>query len=394
MKSSLLFTAVLFSIYIFGQQTTPTNVPQNTADRLLGDNNRLSIGGYGQIDYNQPLNSNTYENGKLDVHRMVMMFGYKFTDNTKFITEIEFEHVSEVYVEQAFLQHRINDFINLRAGLMLVPMGIVNEYHEPLLFNGVERPNVDHYIVPTTWREIGLGLTGRVDQMRLKYQLYVMNGFNGYNGTAKFNGTDGFRKGRQKGVESFMSSPTLSTKIDYYGIRNLSLGFAYYGGKSQTTLYNGLEKSNAFGVSQADSSVVGINMFGLDATYSIKGLTLKGQFIYSSSTNTQAYNAFGNTDMGSAMMGYYAEIGYNVFQNTKLKSELIPFIRYEFYDTQYKLQSEAGVAYGNGRNEIIAGLGWKITPGTVVKADYQYITSANNRFDARHIFNMGVGVWF
>lgn len=393
MKFLASISLLLLSIYGYAQADS-SNIMQNTADRLLGDNNRLSIGGYAQIDYNQLIGNNQLHNGKLDVHRLVMMFGYKFTDNTKFITEIEFEHVSEVYVEQAFLQHRINDFINLRAGLMLVPMGIINEYHEPLLFNGVERPNTDGYIVPTTWRELGAGITGRIDNMQLKYQAYVMNGFNGYNGAAKFDGTNGFRKGRQKGAESYISSPTFSLKFDYYGVNNLKLGLAYYGGKSQSTLFNGLEKSNDFAMAQADSSAVGINMVGLDAIYGINGIEVRGVLIYNQNTNTAQYNSFGTTDMGSAMLGYYVEVGYNVFQKTNIKSQLIPFVRFENYNTQYEMAGDVLKNDANNRTEITAGLGWKITPGAVIKADYQKVTTANKSTNPKHIINMGVGVWF
>ncbi len=79
-----------------------------------------------------------------------------------------------------------------------MPMGIINEYHEPTTFNGVERPLIDKYIAPTTWREIGFGATGILLPLSIKYQAYVMNGFNGYNGTAQLSGKDGLRKGRQK----------------------------------------------------------------------------------------------------------------------------------------------------------------------------------------------------
>ena len=113
----------------------------------------VTLGGYGEILYNQPDNAN----GELDVQRLVLLFGYKFDERVQFITEIEFEHVKEVYVEQAFINYNLTEGLNLRAGLMLVPMGIINEFHEPTTFNGVERPSLDNAIVPTTWREIGIG---------------------------------------------------------------------------------------------------------------------------------------------------------------------------------------------------------------------------------------------
>ena len=98
------------------------------------------------------------------------MFGYKFSEKVQFVTEVEFEHVKEVYVEQAFVNYNVANNFNIRGGLMLVPMGIVNEYHEPKTFNGTERPAVDNVIVPNTWREIGIGVNGRIPNMNLGYQ--------------------------------------------------------------------------------------------------------------------------------------------------------------------------------------------------------------------------------
>ena len=77
-------------------------------------------------------------------------------------------------------------------------MGIVNEYHEPTTFNGVERPNLDSKIVPTTWRELGAGFTGKFSDYSLKYQLYLTNGFLSYNGTGILRGVDGYRKEDKK----------------------------------------------------------------------------------------------------------------------------------------------------------------------------------------------------
>ena len=109
---------------------------------------------------------------------MVILVGYNFNDDVQFVTEIEFEHVSEVFVEQAFINYSIGNNVSLRGGLMLIPMGIVNEYHEPTTFNGVERPAVDNVIVPTTWRELGVGVIGRFPDASLGYQAYIFNGFN------------------------------------------------------------------------------------------------------------------------------------------------------------------------------------------------------------------------
>jgi hypothetical protein len=395
-----VITAPTFS---FGQATqsdsTATNSYLNAANRMMQMDRKLTIGGYAQVDYNQPVNSGTYNNGHLDVHRLVLLFGYKFSNRTQFITEIEVEHVKEIYVEQAFLDYRINNYMNLRAGLMLIPMGIVNEYHEPPTFNGVERPLLDNYIVPSTWRELGIGFTGNIINASIKYQAYIVNGFASYTDGPTLRGKDGLRKGRQKGAESFMSSPNFTTKIEYYGFRGLNLGFSGYFGNTQSALFDGLEKNNADAVAHADSSVVGISMIGLDARYNANGLMLRAQLNYANLSNTDQYNYISNSenkvnDLGGAMFGYFVEAGYNVFQPAQnIKTELIPFFRYSIVDTHHNVTGEIEKNDQYYRTVITTGLGWKVTRGAVLKADMQFLkTKADDAY--AKVFNAGVGIWF
>lgn len=388
----------LIALSSFGQSADSiANLYTNSADNLLLKDNKLVVGGYGEVHYNQPLDGSTYNKGDLDVHRVVMLFGYNFTDKTQFITELEFEHVKEVGVEQAFLQHKLNNYINFRGGLMLVPMGIINEYHEPTTFNGVERPLVDKYIAPTTWREVGFGFTGNVLPASLKYQVYVMNGFNGYDGSAKLNGKNGLRSGRQKGAESYMSSPNFTGKVEYYGIRGLNIGLSGYFGKTQSTLYDGVEKNDDAAVAMADSSVVGVSMVGLDARYNLSGLRLRGQLFYSSLSNSVQYNTFTAdgelNDLGSSMVGYYAEVGYNVLRPVDTKMQLVPFVRYEFLNTHNSVESNITKNLAYEKTAITTGLTLALTKGAVVKADVQFVKdAATNKY--AQTFNAGVGVMF
>lgn len=374
------------------QYTTNSNVYMNTADNVLAKTSKLTIGGYGQVDYNQELPNGSRENGKMDVHRMVMMFGYNFSDKVQFVTELEFEHVKEVYVEQAFLQYKLNSTVNFRGGLVLIPMGIVNEYHEPLAFNGVERPLIDGVISPTTWREIGFGIAGTVLPASLKYQAYVVNGFNGYNGSAKVSGAKGLRSGRQKGAESYISSPNLSAKVEYFGIRGLNLGLSGYFGKTQSTLYDGIKTDDDVALATADSSSVFVNMFGADARYTYGGLQLRGQLYLTSLGNVEEYNTFTGANAGSNMYGYYVEAAYNVLNGSNIEGQLLPFIRYSQYDTQAKVPAMTVKNDDYKVTAVTAGLGWKMAPGAVVKADMQYTTTESGKF--KRTFNAGVGVMF
>ena len=146
-------------------------------------------------------------------------------------------------------------------------MCIVNEYHEPTTFNGVERPTLDNKIVPTTWREIGMGISGRFDNLNMRYQAYIMNGPLSYNGAHKLKGTNGLRSGRQKGAESVGSNANFAARVDYYGLPGLKFGLSLYNGKTQTT-----DKSVV-------GSQVGLSMIGFDARYVKNRFSARSEYI-------------------------------------------------------------------------------------------------------------------
>lgn len=365
------------------------------ANALMGNrSNNISFGVYGQIDYNQPIEKGVKKNGTLDVHRLVAFMGYNFNESVSFVTEIEIEHVDEIYVEQAFLNYNFNSAFNFKAGLILVPMGIINEYHEPTTFNGVERPGMDSKLVPTTWREMGAGLSGNLSNLSLKYQVYVVNGFNGYNGDGKLNGSNGLRSGRQKGSRSYMTSPNLSSKLDYYGIRGLKIGLSSYVGKSQSTLFNNIDTSNSILMSEADSSVVKIMMVGSDFRYTLGGLTMRGQYIKSKIMNTYKYNVFTDSDLGSSMRGYYIELAYDLIKLLKVNTDkrLDVFCRFEDYNLQQKMEGDLLGDKQNHHKDLTIGLGLHVAQGAVIKADYQHLSNATK--SAKKQINLGIGIWF
>jgi len=391
-KTATLFVFLFFSLLTIAQTKTDsiTLIPQtqlNAAQRLLSGNygSAVTVGAYAEMLYNQP----DGDNGELDVQRMVLLFGYRFTDQVQFVTEVELEHVNEVFVEQAFVNYNVADNFNVRGGLMLVPMGIVNEFHEPTTFNGVERPAMDNAIVPTTWREMGIGVTGRFNSINLGYQAYVFNGFkstqaDGEVGLSGFlKGSNGLRGGRQKAIQSTIDSPTLSTKFDYYGIPGLRLGLSGYFGKTQAT----------DDIETLDGANIGISMVGLDARYAYGRFTARGQFINASLSDTEQYNNATGQDLGSALQGFYVEGGYNLLPMNK-KQKLFVFTRYEKFNTHADTEGvlEQNAAYD--RTDVTTGLSYHIAPGVVVKGDYQFRSNALEDGDVKDRLNFGIGVWF
>ena len=239
---------------------------------------------------------------------------------------------------------------------------------------------------------MGAGFAGKFDAISLRYQLYVMNGFNGYDGEGILRGSDGLRKGRQKAAESYISDPNVSLKFDYYGIQGLKVGLAGYFGPSQTRAINGVDRSNT--PLWIDSTQVNISMVGLDARYNKNNFVARGQLIYSAIGNTAAYNAFTGKDLGSNMFGYYLESGYNVLGlfNDQTEQKIVPFIRYEVYNTHQAVAGDITVNEAYNRTDITTGVGYWLSRGAVIKADYQFMT--NQAGDKKHMLNCGVGVWF
>ncbi len=384
MKIKLLLLATLVTGAVMaqvGQETVQDSL--RVMNRLSYNNaSKLTIGGYAQIDYNEPDGAAP---GKLDVHRLVILLGYKFSPKLSFLTEIEFEHVKEVYVEQAFVNYSFNPKFNVKGGLMLVPMGIVNEYHEPPTFYGVERPGVDHDIVPTTWREIGIGVSGNFAEVSLRYQAYIFNGFISYKeeeGTLR--GVDGLRKGRQKGAESVINTPNLSMKVDYYGILGLKLGLAGYFGNTQSD------------DPSVENSTVGVSMIGFDARYIYRSLQLRGQYIYTGLSGTAEYNELTGKDLGEQMNGFYGEVAYDFMPLIAKKStkNLVLFSRYEKYNTQSKMAGSLEPTLAYDRSNVTLGVDFKFVPGVALKMDYQWFENADPSNTLLNQFNAGIGIMF
>lgn len=388
----LVYLSALLAIQALTAQITQDSIPtsntiQNSSQRIISNSlgKKVTLGGYGEVTYNQPEG----ENGELDVQRLVVLLGYNFNDKVQFVSEIELEHVEEIYVEQAFINYSVGDNISLRGGLMLVPMGIVNEYHEPTTFNGVERPAMDNSIVPTTWREIGVGVNGRIPDASLGYQVYVFNGFkstvsDGDGGLSGYlGGSSGLRGGRQKGIKSTVDSPTLSLKADYYGLPGLRLGLSGYFGKTQA----------ADDIEEIKGANIGIAMVGLDARYTFNKFTARGQFIYASLSDTEAYNIATSKDLGSALQGFYIEGAYNLLSQAS-KQKLVAFARYEQYDTHAGTDGNLQRNDAYNRRDVTTGLSYHLTQGVVVKGDYQFRDSAEGDAIVDNLLNFGIGVWF
>jgi hypothetical protein len=190
---------------------------------------RTTIGGYGELHYNNINNDGIDDKKEIDFHRFVLFFGHEFTDKLRFFSELELEHAlagdgkkGEVELEQAYIEYDIRDNLQTRGGVFLMPVGILNETHEPTTFYGVERNDVETIIVPSTWWEAGGGLNGYFDN-GISWDLALTSGL-----AIPTSGDNAFvvRSGRQKVSEAIANDFAYTGRLKYTGIQGLELAGA------------------------------------------------------------------------------------------------------------------------------------------------------------------------
>jgi len=340
---------------------------------------KLRLGGYGEI------HANFEENGGsvFDIHRLVMYVGYDFSDWIKLNSEVELEHAyvtdgagGEISIEQLYVDFLFSDSINARVGRMLAPMGIINQYHEPTLFLGVERPSVDKYIIPSTWSIDGAGIFGSPLGW-LSYQAYVAGGLDG----SEFSADEGVRDGRIK-ERSGLNDPAITGRIDVFPFDEQELRFGVSG------YYGGTDNANKGGGSGAENDFA---MYSADFEYEIARFRFRGVVALGENSDPQNLPA----GVGEEIFGWYLEGGMDVMPESWKKGKmaeagLVPFVRYEEYDTQHEVPNGTAKDGANDRTDITVGVNFPLTQQFVLKADYQfrYSEAASN---PNNIFNLGMG---
>lgn len=328
-----------------------------------------------------------------DLHRFVLMVGHSFSDRLKFWSEVEIEHAlvegggeggeegGEVAVEQAYLDVVMHRRMNLRAGIVLIPVGIINERHEPPTFNGVERTFVDTVIVPTTWRDVGAGLFGVLGR-GFSYKAYVTPGLDATGFTAE----EGIAGGRQQGSHADASTPALTGRVEYrYG--TLTAGASgWFGG-------------TGFGLARLDIDAPTVGVGSLDARYRRGRTELRGQWSMVSIANAgnlnQAMQARTglNPNVASRLLGAYAEAGSRVTPDSWAQ-EIVAFARYEIYDTQNKMPSGYLPLEHLRRSAVTTGLTYFPDPDVAFKFDVGQEFNKSSVVNAPWRLNLGVGWWF
>ena len=324
---------------------------------------RTSLGGYGELHYEGG------EKKKIDFHRFVLLIGHEFNDRIRLHSELELEHAlagdgknGEVEVEQAYVELDLDERNRLQAGLWLIPVGILNETHEPSTFYGVERNNVEKNIIPTTWWGGGVGLAGNFEN-GIGYNLAFHSGLK-----TPVTGKDAFkiRKGRQKVSEADAEDFAYTGRLSYSGLPGVEFAGTF---QYQSDLTQGLDRTDATLTEvHVDGSYQG---FGLRALYARWNLDSDSGVA---------------EDMGRDVQeGWYVEPSYRFAAGDF--GDLGVFFRVGQFD------NEAGDSADSETGEYSFGVNYWPHPNVVFKADF-LVEDTPEGTDADDRLNLGVGYQF
>ena len=340
------------------------------------------ISGYMDFHYNNRQN----EDAVLDFHRFVLLFSHSFTDRIRFVAELELEHAvvsnetdGELELEQAYVDFLLTREFNLRAGMLLAPVGIINERHEPPVFHGVERPFVETVIIPTTWFDAGVGVHGEF-RNGLRYRVYAMAPLD----SSGFSAEEGLREGRQKGAESNARNLAGTGRLEYVGTPGLVLGTSFWTGET------------GFRDLRFDTSV---SMFEFDGRYRLGELETRGLYAHAfldgmGELNRSIQRTVGvSPNIAEEIRGFYLEGSYFVIPKPA-PLELAAFVRYENFDTQHKMPDGFLPLHEFDRDAWIIGLTYFPDPDVAVKLDYTVLRNQSTVIDAPNSLNLGLGWWF
>jgi len=358
------------------------------ASKVYGIKSGLSLGGYGEAYYKSYVDDKGSSKNTGDYTRFIIYAGYKFSKNIIMNAEIEYEHGTtgsnfqgkrgSVSLEFGYLDFLLSKYANLRAGIMLVPMGFINEMHESPLFHGNIRPDVERNIIPTTWREMGIGLYGNLTP-KLQYKLYLLNGLN----AKKFGNGQPLRSGRQKGNRVLFEDPAIIGRLDYTPVRGLLVGGSfYYGNSGQNQDFGGEELE------------VKTQLYDVHIQYKYRGFEFRTLGTVGYVSDTEKLSADIGKTVGERFYGAYGEVAYNFLPLILPETEqyLAPFFRYSKYNANDKVAGSLVADKSLDTDLITTGFTYKPVPNLAIKFDYKNYRVASGR-KADEI-NVGFGFLF
>ncbi|MDA0947839.1 MAG: hypothetical protein O2799_04930 [Planctomycetota bacterium] len=327
------------------------------ASRIYATESGASIGGYGELLYGFDPDGQD----EFDALRGVIYLGYRFSDQWLVNTEFEFEHGTESFLEYSWVDYLATEEFALRGGLLLSPLGFVNESHEPTTYLPVGRSQTETRIIPTTMREMGVGAWGQSGSV--EWRAYVINSLNG----ERFN-SGGLRAGRTKGDRADAEDLSVTARMDWRATPGLTLG-------------GGFQAGDSAGANARDLGTdLGTLIVELHASWQWGAWDARALAARADLDGAAAFNAATpGANLAERMDGAYLEVGYDLLAGREDAARLLPYVRLETIDTQAALPSNASRQDEASDRYFTVGLNYQPTPGVVVKLDHQTSDNGDDR---------------
>lgn len=350
------------------------------ASKVYGHTPGLSIGGYGEFYFVAPTGASGADR-TADYHRFVTYLGYKFNENLVMNTEIEYEHgttgknqagdAGSVSVEFSYLDFLIRPGLNIRAGNLLIPSGFVNKMHEPPFYRGTQRPNVERSLIPSTWRELGVGIHGQPVE-NLRYELYVVNGLH-----AEGFSSSGVRGGRQKGNRAVWEDVAVAVSVDVDAHEFVSVGGSVFAGGAGQGMFGDADVFTTIAEGHAKVRCRGFEARALLAAISIGDAD-------------ELSTALAMT-IPERQLGGYLELAYDL--GLPAGQVIRPWVRVESIDAHREVPTGATANPAKETDTVAIGVEYQPHPNVVIKADW---TGQSNEADAATAdpFTIGAGFIF
>ena len=332
-----------------------------------GPNTILS--GYGEINYNRP--SKNAAGAQTDLRRAVIAIQHRFDEKTKMVSEFEWEHgvVSaddrgESEVEQLYIERQFDNGMRAKVGLFLMPIGLLNSNHEPTAYYGVERNFVETAIIPSTWREVGVGLSGEFGA-GLTWDTGLTTGFD----LAKWDATapDGRESPlgsiHQEGQLAKSRDLSVHAALNWRGVPGLLLGGSVFTGMAG-------QKTPGFAAQDARVTLWDLHGRYTPGHWDLSALYTRGQISHIDDLNQTFVGTV--TPVPSSFAGWYTQAAYQLYKSADYTFS--PFVRYEQFNTAKSYTSvPQGLSPATGPDEKVAtvGVNLRVGEGVVLKADYQ-----------------------
>jgi hypothetical protein len=357
------------------------------ASKVYRQERGLSIGGYGEVLYQRPEGkaddgSDSGEEAELTLERTVLYVGYKFDDQWLFNSELEWEEGGEENaVEFAYLDYLWRPALGVRFGHLLMPVGFLNELHEPTVYLGNIRPLTERLVLPSTWHQSGAGLFG--DAGPLTWRAYVTTGFD----ATGFSAAEGLRGGRQEFGEAAGELAVVG-RLDWTPMQGLLVGGSAYTGNSGQDLEDSagrkIDARTSIFEGHAEWRWRGLEARVLAARAKVDDVARLDEGLDLESAEDS---------VGSQLQGWYAQLGYDVLsQRGEGKSQLVPFVRWESLDTQHRLPRGLARNGAADRDILTLGIDYKPIEPIVLKLDFDNHRNAAGTGVDR--WSLGVGYVF